>query len=135
MDFNDNKPIYLQITDGLMDDILADVYLSDERLPSVREYATKVEVNANTVMRSYDWLQQQRVIFNKRGIGFFVLKDAKKRILEMRRNNFFANEADYFFKRMNSFGLSPDDVASLYRQYPNKEEYTLPYLDENIEII
>ena len=78
MDFNENKPIYLQITDGIMDDIISDVYPSDGRLPSVREYASKVEVNANTVMRSYDWLQQQKIIFNRRGIGFFVLPEAKK---------------------------------------------------------
>ena len=70
MNFNDNKPIYLQITDGIMDSILCGEYPPGERLPSVREYAAKVEVNANTVMRSFDWLQQQSVIFNRRGIGF-----------------------------------------------------------------
>lgn len=100
-----------------MDQILDGTYPPDSRLPSVREYATKVEVNANTVMRSYDWLQQQAVIFNRRGIGFFVLPEAKKRILEMRRNVFFRDEAMYFFNRLKSFGLSPDDVARMYAQY------------------
>ena len=38
MDFNDNKPIYLQITDGIMDEILVGVYPPEGRLPSVREY-------------------------------------------------------------------------------------------------
>lgn len=117
MEFKGSKPIYLQITDGIMDQILDGTYPPDSRLPSVREYATKVEVNANTVMRSYDWLQQQAVIFNRRGIGFFVLPEAKKRILEMRRNVFFRDEAMYFFNRLKSFGLSPDDVARMYAQY------------------
>ncbi len=70
MDFKDSQPIYLQITDGIMDQILDGTYPPDGRIPSVREYAAKVEVNANTVMRSYDWLQQQQIIFNRRGIGF-----------------------------------------------------------------
>lgn len=117
MNFNENKPIYLQITDGIMDDILSGTYPPDGRLPSVREYAARVEVNANTVMRSYDWLQQQGIIFNKRGIGFFVMPEAKKRILEMRKEVFFKEESSYFFGRLASFELSPEDVAVLYSKY------------------
>ncbi len=117
MEFSSNKPIYLQITDGIMDRIVEEEYKADGRLPSVREYAAQVEVNANTVMRAYDWLQQQHIIYNRRGIGFFVLPDAVKRINEMRRNIFFRNEVGYFFRRLASFGLTPDDVASLYDDY------------------
>lgn len=117
MDFNENKPIYLQITDGIMDEILAGIYPAEERLLSVREYAAKVEVNANTVMRAYDWLQQQKIIFNKRGIGFFVMPDARKRIIEMRKNIFFQEEAAYFFGRLSTFGMMPEDVARLYSEY------------------
>lgn len=117
MVFNENKPIYLQITDKIMDAIVAGVYPTEERLPSVREYAANVEVNANTVMRSYDWLQQQRIIYNKRGIGFFVSEDAVKRILDMRRNIFFRDEAEYFFRRIASFGITPEELALLYKKY------------------
>lgn len=129
MNFSDNKPIYLQITDSIMDSILSGEYTPDGRIPSVREYAAKIEVNANTVMRSYDWLQQQAIIFNKRGIGFFVLPEARKRILEMRRNIFFRDEANYFFNRLVSFGLSPAEVADLYREYLEKKPYTMPKVD------
>lgn len=107
----------MQIADNIMDGVLSGEYPVESRLPSVREYAARVEVNANTVMRSYDWLQQQMVIFNRRGIGFFVMPEARKRILEMRRNIFFKEEADYFFSRLMSFGLSADDVAQLYSTY------------------
>ncbi len=117
MNFQDNKPIYLQIAEGLMDGIATGDYAPGERIPSVREYAARVEVNANTVMRAYDWLQQQRIIFNKRGIGYFVEEEAGKRILEMRRNIFFRDEASYFFGRLASFGLSAEDVAALYSKY------------------
>ena len=58
MIFEDHKPIYLQIVDRICDEILAGKYGVGERVPSVREYAEIVEVNANTVMRSYDYLQQ-----------------------------------------------------------------------------
>ena len=59
MNFKENKPIYLQIADRIMDEILCNVYREEERIPSVREYAATVEVNANTMVRSYDYLQRK----------------------------------------------------------------------------
>ena len=54
--------------------------------------------------------------------GFFVLPEARKRILEMRRNIFFQEEADYFFSRLVSFGLTPSDLAELYSTYLEKKK-------------
>lgn len=56
MNFKESKSIYLQIADRLMDEILRRVYREDERVPSVRDYAVALEVNANTVARSYEYL-------------------------------------------------------------------------------
>ncbi len=73
MEFENNRrAIYLQIADKIMDDIMAGLHPVEERIPSVREYAAMVEVNANTVMRAYDYLTREEIIFNRRGIGFFV---------------------------------------------------------------
>ena len=77
MNFKESRAIYLQIADRICDDILLGQYEEEWRIPSVREYASIVEVNANTVMRSYEYLQSQEVIYNKRGIGFFVASGAK----------------------------------------------------------
>ena len=117
MQFSEHKPIYLQIAEGIMDAVQRGDYQAEDRLPSVREYAARVEVNANTVMRSYDWLQQQEILYNKRGIGFFVHPYADERILAMRRATFFGEEAAYFFGRLRSFGINPDELAKLYRDY------------------
>ena len=70
MQFKENQTIYLQIAERISDEILLGHYAIGSRIPSVREYAALVEVNANTVMRSYEFLQTQSIIFNKRGIGF-----------------------------------------------------------------
>ena len=86
MNFKESKPIYLQIADRICDEILLGQYQEEERIPSVREYAAVVEVNANTVMRSYDYLQMQGVIYNKRGIGYFVSAGASELILKLRKN-------------------------------------------------
>lgn len=76
MNFKESRPIYLQIADRIMDEIMQHAYSEGGRIPSVREYAATVEVNANTVVRSFDWLQQQEIIFNRRGIGYFVSEGA-----------------------------------------------------------
>lgn len=72
MAFNNDKAIYLQIADRLSDEILAGTYKAFDRIPSVREYASQLGVNANTAVKAYDQLAQEGVIFNKRGLGYFV---------------------------------------------------------------
>lgn len=119
MNFNDNnnRAIYLQIATRICDEILTGTFAPGERIPSVRERAAELEVNANTMMRAYDHLQQQEFIFNKRGIGYFVTPDAPIRILNQRRDNFFNNEVGYFYERMRIFGISPEELAAGYAEY------------------
>ncbi len=88
MNFKENKAIYLQIADRICDEILLGKYKEEERIPSVREYAAIVEVNANTVMRSFEHLQTLNIIHNKRGIGYFVSASATEQILSVRRETF-----------------------------------------------
>lgn len=81
MKFKESKSIYLQIADRICDEILQGQYTEEERILSVREYAATVEVNANTVVRTYDYLQGQEIIYNKRGIGYFVSAGLKTGLL------------------------------------------------------
>lgn len=115
------KAIFLQIADRVMDAAVAGTYRPGERIPSVRELAATLEVNANTVMRSYEWLERHGLIYNRRGIGFFMADDAKKRILDLRRSEFLNEEAPRLFSRLSALGISPDELADLYRAYDNKD--------------
>ena len=72
MTFNNNKAIYLQMADSVADDILAGRYGPDERIPSVREFAGTIGVNPNTAVKAYEELARDGVIYNRRGLGFFV---------------------------------------------------------------
>ena len=78
MNFKDNKAIYLQIADRIGDQILSGALTPEGKVPSVRELAAEIEVNANTVARTYDHLQQNGVIYTKRGLGYFVSPDAQE---------------------------------------------------------
>ena len=114
MNFKESKAIYLQIADRICDEVLLGQYREEERIPSVREYAAVVEVNANTVMRSYDYLQSQEVIYNKRGIGYFVASGARALILSLRK--------EYFLKEMYTLGISAEDMSAMYREFSKKQK-------------
>ena len=117
MEFSENKPIYLQIADRIMDSVGRGDQPAGSRLPSVRDYAVDIGVNPNTVMRTFTWLQQKELIYMKRGIGYFVADDAPRRISEMTRKHFFEREADYFLERLASFGITPDELKAIYTRY------------------
>lgn len=112
-----NKAIYLQIADGICDSVMTGTVEEGDRIPSVREYAATLQVNANTVMRSYEHLTQEGVLFNKRGIGFFVAEDARERISKMRHEAFFNGEIQEFFRQLNLLGISPGELTEHYVKY------------------
>ena len=112
MDFTDNKPIYLQMADRLMDDIAADIYISEARIPSVREYAMKLGVNTNTAMKAYDELSRMNIIYNKRGLGYFVTNGAKDEIIHQRKQEFFDVTLRQLYHEMSLLNLSVEEVAA-----------------------
>ena len=120
MEFKESKTIYLQIADRIADAILSETFREEERIPSVREYAAEVEVNANTVVRSYDYLQNAGIIYNKRGIGYFVTSGARHMILKMRREQFLGEEVQSFFKQMKILGISEQEMSQMYHQFLEK---------------
>lgn len=117
-----NKAIFLQITDRICDQIVAGEYADDARLPSVREYAASVEVNANTVMRAYDRLADKGLIYNRRGIGYFVVPGAKLQIIKERGEDLIESKLEPMFDLLHHMGVSPDALRDAYREYIDKQK-------------
>lgn len=117
MEFKDNEAIYLQIAAYVSEQILLGTWPPEHRLPSVRELASDLQVNPNTVMRTYDFLQQQEVIYNKRGIGFFVASASEDRIKAYRRERFLQQELPEFFRSIFLLGISLDELQQRYAAF------------------
>ena len=122
MIFKENKAIYLQIAERICDMILLGEYKEEERVPSVREYAAIVEVNFNTVMRSFEHLQTSGIIFNKRGIGYFVETGAGEIIHSMRKEYFLKNEINDFFRQIHMLEIPIQEVVEMYNNYNKQQE-------------
>jgi len=117
MEFKDIQAIYLQIGDYLCEQILLDRWIEGDRILSVRELGIALEVNPNTVMRAYDFLQSIDIIFNKRGVGYFVAEQAKRKIIDYRRKQFLEQELPLIFKNMNILGMSFDELRIKYEEF------------------
>ena len=105
MDFNADKPIFLQIADSVCDRILSGELNGEDRIPSVREFGADIGVNPNTVMRTYEKLTADGIIYNKRGIGYFVAPDARDQILDVQRKEFLEKDVPAIRKRLELLGL------------------------------
>jgi DNA-binding transcriptional regulator YhcF (GntR family) len=114
MTFSNDKAIYVQMADRLCDEILAGKYQDDDRIPSVREYSVLLEVNTNTAVKAYDELARANIIYNRRGLGYFVTPGAKKQILKERKKEFMKERLPELFRQMRLLGITLEDVKDAY---------------------
>lgn len=123
MDFKEkDRAIYLQIADRICDEVLSGALRPGERIPSVRAYAAAIEVNANTAMRAYDYLSGIEVIFNRRGIGYFVSEDAPGKIRDMRSRRFLREDMNEVFRQLDLLEVSPERLKEMFETYLNQNK-------------
>jgi GntR family transcriptional regulator len=117
MQFRETQSIYLQIADYVCEKILLAEWPQGERIPSVRELAVQLEVNPNTIMRAYEFLQQESIIFNQRGVGFFVANDALQQATRYRRHLFIEKDLPQVFRSLFLLGMDPEELKPMYQQF------------------
>ena len=110
MDFRKQKPIYLQIADHLSEQVLQGALTPDDRMPSVRDVAASMGVTPNTVVRSFDYLQQEEIIYQRRGVGYFVSPDAKEKVLAEQRREFLEEELPLIRQKMQVLGIDLKEI-------------------------
>ncbi len=117
MQFRESTAIYLQIADYICERILLKKWKTGERIPAVRELAVQLEVNPNTVMRTFEFLQGQNIIHNQRGIGYFVSPDAIKNVTQYRKTEFIEKELPHFFRSLSLLGMDLDELKPRYEKF------------------
>ena len=116
MNFTNDKAIYIHMADRLCDEILAGTYKDDDRIPSVREYAVMLQVNTNTAVKAYDQLARDGIIYNKRGLGYFVTAGAKKEIKKVRKQEFMKQTLPELFRQMKLLDITIEDIQKVWQQ-------------------
>lgn len=117
MDFHKKDAIYMQIVEMICENILNKNWPEGEKIPSVREMAVDVEVNPNTVMRSYTYLQEREILQLRRGVGYYVSENAYKKTLTLMKDSFVKDDLPQFFRTLKLLNMNIDEIKECYIQY------------------
>ena len=117
---NQEKSIDIQISEMIENDILRDVLLEDERVPSTNELAKLYAINPATAAKGVNILVDAGVLYKKRGIGMFVSSGAKETIREKRRSQFYENYVSALIDEAKTLGITKDElIAGIEKDYEN----------------
>ncbi len=122
MQFHEHKPIYLQISDYILEKILKNELQAGDKVPSIRELAILAEVTPNTAMRAFQFLQEKEIIFNKRGIGYFVSPSAINEAKKLKLDEFANDLLPTIFKQMDNLDIDFDQLKIFYNNYKQKKD-------------
>lgn len=120
MNFKTDRPIYRQIIDYAFARIMSGEWLPEQKVPSVRELAVQMAVNSHTVLKAYEYLQNENIIYPRRGMGFFLAEDAKENVNAARRHEFYTTTLNELFEEMDMLGISIDDIVAQYRVWSSR---------------
>ena len=108
LNYRDTRPIYSQIVDGFREQITAGVLLPGEKLPSVRDLATELAINPNTIQRAYRQLETEGWISSIQGKGCFVTGAPDAHAREQQR---LLREFDYLVQALERCGISREELS------------------------
>lgn len=120
---NQEKSIYLQIKEMIETDILRDILLEEERVPSTNELAKLYAINPATAAKGINLLVDEGVLYKKRGIGMFVTAGAKKMIQTKRKKGFFETYVKGMLTEAASLGITKEELIEMIRSEKGEENH------------
>lgn len=99
-EFSTDRPIYRQILDYCMECVSTGQWIPEGRIPSVKELSVTMAVNPRTVMRAYEELSDNGIIFQRRGMGFYVAADGPEIVSGIQRKEFEEKTLPEFILQM-----------------------------------
>ena len=120
MEFRNSQPIYLQIAEYVCEKILLNEWRPDDRVPSLRDLAVQLEVNPNTISRTYDFLQSKEIIVTERGVGQFVGPKAIRNSLAYMKQEFTDKSLPHLFRRLVLLEMELNELNPYFEKYLKK---------------
>ncbi|MBL8770820.1 MAG: GntR family transcriptional regulator [Phenylobacterium sp.] len=109
-EWNESQPIYRQIRDRVVAMILDGLLKDGDALPSVRAVAAESRVNPLTVLKAYQQLADEKLVEKRRGLGMFVDRGARDRLLKLERDRFLNDQWPAIRATIQRLGLTPQDL-------------------------
>ena len=108
-----DKPIFLQVAEGLEDDIFTGIFEEEAQIPSTNEMAAMWKINPHTVLKGMNILVDEDMIYKKRGLGMFVKEGAVQKIREKRQKNFYDTYIESLVEEAKKLGMSYEEIIRL----------------------
>lgn len=116
MEFDGERPIFLQLAEMLEDGILSGVYGEDDQVPSITEYAVAYKINPATALKGVNILVDGGLLYKKRGVGMFVAPGAREKLLRDRREKFYVNRIRPMLREAKNLGLSLAELEAMLKK-------------------
>ena len=110
---NQEKSIYLQIKEMIENDIIRDILLEEERVPSTNELAKLDAINPATAAKGVNLLVDEGILYKKRGIGMFVAAGARQVIVRKRKERFFDDYIRSLLTEAASLGITKEELIDM----------------------
>ena len=116
MDFQGEKPIFLQLAEQLESAILSGAYPEGSQVPSITEYASTYKINPATALKGINQLVNAGLLYKKRGIGMFVADGAQEALRKRRREDFYRDYVENIVREAKRLGLDPEQLTEMIRR-------------------
>lgn len=115
MKFNldQEKPIFLQIAEGIEDGILTGAFPEGSQIPSITEFSVNYKINPATALKGINLLVDENIIFKKRGVGMFVSNGAVQKLRQKRQDQFYTNYISSLIEEAKRLGITSDDIIAM----------------------
>ncbi len=120
LDFNNEKPIYMQLADELEDAILSGAYEEETQILSTTEISVGYKINPATALKGINRLVDDGIVYKKRGLGMFVAAGAKEKILDKRKVTFFETYITSLVAEAKKLSISKEDILIMLERGFNK---------------
>lgn len=121
LNLDSDKSIYIQIAEIIENDILIGNLMEEERAPSTNEFAKVYNINPSTARKGLNILVDEGILYKKRGIGMFVTKDARKKMLKKRQDKFFKERLPETMKEAQRLEIGIEDIIEYIENFEEGE--------------
>ncbi|OZU87435.1 GntR family transcriptional regulator [Virgibacillus indicus] len=119
--FDDNKPIFMQVRERIEDQIVNDQLKEGDQAPSTTQLVNFYKINHATVSKGVTQLVDEEILYKKRGVGMFVAKGAKEKLMQKRKEAFVDNYVVGLVQEANKLGISESEVIELVKKVRGRD--------------
>ena len=113
LDLDQEKPIFIQIAEGIEDGILTGAFPEESQIPSITEFSVKYKINPATALKGINLLVDEGIIFKRRGVGMFVTKGAVAKLKKKRQNQFYDNYISRLVDEAKRLNITSDEIIAM----------------------